>query len=98
MRAAPDSRCAPAPDQIPRLVDLGLEAGLAHPAGGQLVRRVLLRGVAPARAAADRVQLIQTLVDPSRVRHLLCAAVATFPPQSIAAPNSGASEASAKAA
>ena len=61
------------------------------------MRSVLLRGVAPARAGAYRVQLVQTLVDPTALRHGLCAAAVTVEPQSIADPTNGASAASAKA-
>src|SRR3990170_2084463 len=45
-------------------VDLDVEPGLAHPAGGERVRLVLLsapRHTVRARPAADRVQLLEPL-------------------------------------
>src|SRR4029450_12336050 len=60
--------------------------------------RVLPGRLAPAPPGADRIQPAEPLLDPLRACHLLCAAAATFPPQSIADPSNGASAASAKAA
>ena len=61
MRARPDARVAAPAEQVAGLVDLDLEPGLAHPAGGERVRRVLGRRV--AGPVADRIDLLDPLVD-----------------------------------
>ena len=50
-------------EQVAVRIDLDLEAGLPQPAGGELVRRVLLPRVADAvrpRPASDRVEVVET--------------------------------------
>src|SRR5919201_863340 len=67
MRARPDVRGDAAADQIPRGIDLDLEAGLLHPLGGEIVGALLALGAAHtvrAGPAADRVQLVEALEDP----------------------------------
>jgi hypothetical protein len=72
VRAGPDfGQLGPAPTQppeeIPCRVDLDLEPGLAHPAGYEFVRLVLLARPAEtvrARPAADRVQLVEPVQNP----------------------------------
>jgi len=59
MGAAPDPSVPAMPEEVARLVASDLEPGLAHPSVGELVGRVLLGGVAEARAASDRVQLFE---------------------------------------
>src|SRR5437868_11216884 len=64
MRPAPDPSFAPTPEEVAGLVLTDLETGLAHPSRRELVRRVLLGRVPGARAAADRVQLVEPFEDP----------------------------------
>ena len=59
MRAGPHARVAARADEVPGGIDLDVEARLAHPAGGELVRAVFLRRVADA--IADRVDLFDPL-------------------------------------
>src|SRR5579864_3250369 len=61
--AGPDTRIAARADEVPGGVGLDGETGLAHPAGGELVRAVFLRRVADA--IADRVDLL----DPFQQAH-----------------------------
>jgi hypothetical protein len=63
MRTAPDEGGAASPEEIARLVAGDLKTGLPHPTGSELVRSVLLRRVPGTRAAADRVQLVEPLLD-----------------------------------
>ena len=64
MRARPDLTLAARnpPDQVPRSVDLHLEPGLAEPPSRQLVRRVLLGGVADPVPQSG--ELVESLEDP----------------------------------
>src|SRR5205085_9933999 len=66
VRAAPDAGIRRAADQVPGGVDLHVEPRVAHPLRRELVRPVL--PLAPpdavrAAAAADRVELVEALVD-----------------------------------
>ena len=63
MRPAPDPSIAPTPEKIASLVLTDLETGLTHPSRRELVCRVLLGRVPGARAAADRVQLVEPFED-----------------------------------
>ena len=54
VRARPDARRAARAEEVARLVARDLEARLAHPAGGELVRRVLLGRVRRRDAARSR--------------------------------------------
>ena len=73
VRARPDlgqlgPLAAKPPDDVPDRVPLDLEPGLLHPAGGELARPLLLRRPADAvgsRPAAERVQLVEPIVNPS---------------------------------
>jgi hypothetical protein len=54
------------PHEVPGCVVLDLEARLAHPCGGDAVRLVLggrIANAVRARAAADRVQLVEAPLD-----------------------------------
>jgi hypothetical protein len=63
MRTAPDEGGAASPEQVARLVAADLKTGFPHPAGSEFVRSVLLGRVPSTRAAADRVQLVEPLLD-----------------------------------
>ncbi|OLE30482.1 MAG: hypothetical protein AUG43_03290 [Actinobacteria bacterium 13_1_20CM_3_68_10] len=63
MRATPNAGGAASPQQVASLVAADLETRFLHPASGDFVRSVLLRRVPGARAAADRVQLVEPLLD-----------------------------------
>jgi len=63
MRATPDAGGAASPEQVAGLVAGDLETRFLHPASGEFVRSVLLRRIPGARAAADRVQLVEPLLD-----------------------------------
>ena len=59
MGATPDPSGAAVAEQIAGLVRRDAEAGLLHPARGELVSGVLLGRVAETRACADRVELVE---------------------------------------
>ena len=67
MRARPHSRSAPAAEEVAGLVARDVEARFAQPAGGELVRGVLLGRVARAMLR-DRVDLVEALPDPHAFR------------------------------
>ena len=61
VRAGPHARVAARPEEVPGAVARDLEPGVAHPAGGELVRRILLGRVRRAvlRDRVDRVDALE---------------------------------------
>ena len=70
VRAGPDTRVAARPEEVARPVPRDLEAGVAHPARSELVRRVLLGRVRGAmlRDRVDRIDPLQCASHPGNGR------------------------------